>query len=99
MGPESTGGMPPVGVFLRDPNPYLLKLRKKTTENSERLGRQARNWIEPGTSRLPALRTEPLPGHLKDKIYNIHLTQGYFISLAYATQMFKFQIILYIVHS
>ena len=32
----------------------------KTTENSERLGRQKRLEIEPGTSRLPALSPEPL---------------------------------------
>ena len=29
-------------------------------ENSERLGRQARPGIEPGTSRLPALNVEQL---------------------------------------
>ena len=42
---------PPWGVLLRDPSPYLVS--EKTTENSERLGRQARPGIEPGTSRLP----------------------------------------------
>ena len=36
--------MPSVGVFLRDPSPYLSEFRKKkTTEYSERLGRQARS--------------------------------------------------------
>ena len=52
-GPRRVGGMPSVGVFLRDPSPYLREFRRKTAENSERLGRQARPSIEPGTSRLP----------------------------------------------
>ena len=39
------GGMPSVGVFLRDPSPYL-RVSEKTTENSERLGRQARPGIK-----------------------------------------------------
>ena len=53
------GGVPSVRIFLRDPNPYLREFRRKPRENSERLGRQAGLGIEPGTSRLPALRTEP----------------------------------------
>ena len=52
MGPKPIGGMPSVGIFLRDPSQYLRKFR---TENSERLGRQARLGFEPGTSRLPVL--------------------------------------------
>ena len=47
------GGMSSVGVFLRDPSLYLRKFRRKTTKNSERLGRQARPGIEHDTSRLP----------------------------------------------
>ena len=60
------GAMPSVGVFLRDPSPYLREFRRKTTENSERLGRQARPRFVPGTSRLPALRVtaEPLVGQI-----------------------------------
>ena len=50
---------PPWEVFLRDPSPYLCEFRKKNTENSKRLGRQARPGIESGTSRLPALSAEP----------------------------------------
>ena len=46
-----------VGVFLSDPNRYLRFLLEKATEYSERLGRLG---IEPGTSRLPVLRAEPL---------------------------------------
>ena len=51
---------PPWEVFLRDPNPYLRKFRKKTTVNSELLGRQARPGIELGSPHLPALSTEPV---------------------------------------
>ena len=32
----------------------------KSTKNSERLGQQVQPGIEPGPSRLPALRAEPL---------------------------------------
>ena len=32
-----------------------MRLSEKTTENSEWLGRQARQEFEPGTSRLPVL--------------------------------------------
>ena len=39
-----------VGIFLRDPSPYLREFRRKTTENTER--RQSRSRIESGTSRL-----------------------------------------------
>ena len=41
--------VPSVGVFLRDPSPYLREFRRK----SERLDRQARPGIELGTYRLP----------------------------------------------
>ena len=30
-----------------------MRVSEKTTDNSERLDRQARPWFEPGTSRLP----------------------------------------------
>ena len=39
-----------------------MRVSEKTTENSERLGRQARPGIEPRTSRQPAFGVEPL-GH------------------------------------
>ena len=32
-GPRPIGGMPSVGVFLRDPSPYLHEFRKKTYKN------------------------------------------------------------------
>ena len=47
-------------VFLRDSNLYLREILEKNTKNSERLGGQARQGIEPGTSRLPVLCAEPL---------------------------------------
>ena len=37
-----------------------MRVSEKTTENFERLGRQARPGFEPGISRLPVLITEPL---------------------------------------
>ena len=60
-GPRPIGGMSSVGVFQRNPSPYLREFRRKTTENSERLGRQARPGFEPGTSRLPVLSVTTLP--------------------------------------
>ena len=40
----------------------FMQVSEKTTENSERLGRQARQGFEPGSSRLPAL------GHYRSTI-------------------------------
>ena len=45
------GGMPSVGVFLRD-SIVFTGVPEKITENPERLGRQARPEFEPDTSRL-----------------------------------------------
>ena len=56
-------GVPSVGVFLRDPSPYLPVFRRKITENSDRIERQAQQGIEPGTFRLPVFEcrtTQPL---------------------------------------
>ena len=39
MGSGPVGGVPSVGVFIRDPNPYL-RVSEKTTGKSERLGRR-----------------------------------------------------------
>ena len=66
VGPRPMVGLPSVGVFLRDSSPYLYEFRKKTTENSERLGRQARPGFEPVISRLPVLSatTATLVGQL-----------------------------------
>ena len=71
MGPGPIGGVPSVGVFLRDPSPYLREFRRKP-----RLGRQVRPRFEPVTFRLPVLgaTTSPQlgPSLLETKIiYNI----------------------------
>ena len=55
-------------IFLRDSNSYLCEFWKESTENSERLGQQARSGIEPGTSRLPVLNAEPLR-HFRGQIH------------------------------
>ena len=49
-----------------------MRVSENTTENSERLGQQARPEFEPGTSRLPVLRatTPLLEGPLKKGITN-----------------------------
>ena len=36
--PGPIGDVPSVGVFLRDPSPYIREVSEKTTENSELLG-------------------------------------------------------------
>lgn len=46
------GGLPSVAVFLTEPNPYLLEITKgskKTTENTERLGRRTRLGYKPSS--------------------------------------------------
>ena len=64
--PGTKGEMPSMQVFLRDPNSH--KFQKKTTENSEHLGRQAQLGIEPSTSYLQVFRIEPL-SHRWDKLF------------------------------
>ena len=55
VGPGTVGGVFSTGVFLKDP-PRIYARFGETTENSERLGRQARPRIEPGIFRLPPSR-------------------------------------------
>ena len=65
------GGMPSVGVFSKGSYPIFTRVSKKTTENSERLGRQARPGIELGTYRLLVLErriTQPLVGTRTDNL-------------------------------
>ena len=50
------GGMPSVGVFLRDPRLYSCVYRRKPRKTPNGPG------FEPGTSHLAVLRAEPL-GH------------------------------------
>ena len=62
------GEIPSVRVFLMDHNP---RVSEKTTESSERLSRQPRPWIEPGTSNLPVLEhriAQPLVGPRTDSL-------------------------------
>ena len=40
--------------------PLFARVSEKIRDNTEWQGQQALLWIEPGTSRLPALRAEPL---------------------------------------
>ena len=58
------GGVPSVGVFLRDPSPYLREFRRKLRKTPNLLGRQARPGFEPGASRFPVLSvtTQPVVG-------------------------------------
>ena len=48
------GGVPSVGGLSMGSYRVFTRVSEKTTENSERLGRQVRSAIEPGTSRPPA---------------------------------------------
>ena len=50
-----TGGMPSVGIILKGAKPVFMRVSEKTTENSERLGRQERPGVESETCRLPVL--------------------------------------------
>ena len=52
------------GSLSKGSQPVFTRVSEKTTENSERLGRQARPGFVPGTSRLPVLSatTPPLVG-------------------------------------
>ena len=47
------GGVPSRGGLSMGSQSVFTSVSEKTTENSERLGRQARPGVEPGTSRLP----------------------------------------------
>ena len=75
MGPRT------VGVFLRDPSPYLREFRN-TTENSDRIGRQARPEIESGTSDssfesiTPRSLVRPIPSSEEDIIIKYEIFQG-----------------------
>ena len=58
-------------VFLKGSNPYVGEFRRKTWENSERLCKQDQPGIESGTSRLTALRADPL-GHWWRAVDGMH---------------------------
>ena len=65
LGPWPIGGVPYLGVFLRDTSPYLHEFQEK----HGKLRRQARLGFEPGTYRLPVLSvtTPPLAGRFTYK--------------------------------
>ena len=52
------------GGLSKGSYPVFTRVLEKTTENTERLGRQARPGFEPGITRLPVLSatTPPLVG-------------------------------------
>ena len=51
----------PWGVFSKGSQPVFARVSEKTTENSDRLGRQARPEFEPGNSRFPVLSVTAVP--------------------------------------
>ena len=51
--PGTIGGLPSVGGLSKGSLPVLTRVSEKTTDNSERLGRQARPEFECCISRLP----------------------------------------------
>ena len=59
------------GGLSKESQPVFTRVSEKTTENSERLGRQARPEFERGTSRLPVLsvRTPSLVGPICFDVY------------------------------
>ena len=52
--PGPMGRVTSVGGLSYGSKPVFTRVSEKTSENSERLGRQSRLRIESGTSRLPA---------------------------------------------
>ena len=55
MGPRPIGGLLSMGGLSKGSWQVFKRASEKTTENSERLSRQALPRFEPGTSRLPVL--------------------------------------------
>ena len=48
VGPGPLGDVQSLGIFLRDPSPYLREFRKKKTKNFKQLGRFLRielGWV------------------------------------------------------
>ena len=63
MGPRRMVGVPSVRGLSNGSQPGFTRVSKKSTKNSERIGRQARPEIEHGNSRLQAFQrrtTQPL---------------------------------------
>ena len=69
------GVKPSVGVFLRDPSPYLREFRRKPRKTPNGLVNKRNRGIEPGTSRLPILEhkiAQPLVGPRMDNLTSMH---------------------------
>ena len=64
-GPGTVSRMPSEGGLYKGLYLVFIQASKKTMENSKWLGQQAWPGIEPGTSYLKALRTEPLSHKLE----------------------------------
>ena len=75
MRPAPIGGVPCVGIFLRD----LAHTYASFGENSERPGRQARPEFDPSTSRLPAMSSVPLRHWWGQNIFRDFKEGGYTI--------------------
>ena len=58
--PRPINEVPSLGGLSKGCEPVFTRVSEKTTENSERIGRQARLGFEPGTSRLPGLSATTL---------------------------------------
>ena len=73
------GGMPSVGVFLRDPSALTYASFGKTMEKCEQLGQQAQPGIELGISRLPVLTHRIVQSLVKPRTdsFNIHSLPGF----------------------
>ena len=61
MGHGPDGWVPSMGGLSKRSLPVFTLVSEKTTENFERLGRQARPGFESGFSRLPVLSATTLP--------------------------------------
>ena len=69
------GGVSSVGGLSKGSQPVFKRVSEKTTENSERLDRQAWPGIEPGTSRLP-VQNRSVIGVAKDRQFDIRALPG-----------------------
>ena len=66
------------GGLSKGSQTVFTRVSEKTTENFERLDRQARPGIEPGTSRLPAFKAQnrAATDGAKDEQFDIHALPG-----------------------
>ena len=74
LGTEAFGWRVLRGGLSKGYQPVFMRVSEKTTGNSERLDRQARPGIEPGTSRLPVYSAAIGGG--KDGQFDVHALPG-----------------------